>query len=61
MIRVIFTPPRGEPVTAEAAPGDNLLRVGQGAGLPLEGLPGSESSAGLPHVQSVYLTTGKYR
>jgi hypothetical protein len=33
---VTFIDPRGNPVTAAAEPGDNLLRVGQAAGLPLE-------------------------
>ena len=37
MIRVTFIPPRGEPVMTEAEAGDILLRVGQAAGLPLEG------------------------
>ena len=36
-IRVAFTGPRGAIVAAEAEPGDNLLRVGQAHGLPLEG------------------------
>jgi hypothetical protein len=37
MIALSFTAPGGERVAIEAEPGDNLLRVGQAAGLPLEG------------------------
>ena len=36
-MKVEFETARGETVTAEAQPGDNLLRVAQAAGLPLEG------------------------
>ena len=50
MIRITFTPPRGEPVTAEAATGDNLLRVGQTAGLPLEGTCEGQMACSTCHV-----------
>ena len=36
-MKVEFETARGETVTAEAQPGDNLLLVAQAAGLPLEG------------------------
>ncbi|MEO0057813.1 MAG: hypothetical protein RIT17_1286, partial [Pseudomonadota bacterium] len=36
-ISVTFIDPHGKPVSAAAEPGDNLLRAGQAAGLPLEG------------------------
>lgn len=50
MIRVTFIPPRGEPVTATAAPGDNLLRTGQAAGLPLEGTCEGQMACSTCHV-----------
>jgi ferredoxin len=50
MIRVTFTPPRGEPVTAEAEAGDILLRVGQAAGLPLEGTCEGQMACSTCHV-----------
>jgi ferredoxin len=36
-VKVEFETARGETVTAEAQPGDNMLRVAQAAGLPLVG------------------------
>ena len=36
-MKVEFVTSRGERVSANAEPGDNLLRVAQAAGLPLEG------------------------
>jgi ferredoxin len=50
MIRVTFIPPRGEPVVAEAQTGDNLLRVGQAAGLPLEGTCEGQMACSTCHV-----------
>ena len=50
MIRVTFTPPRGEPVVAEAQAGDNLLRIGQAAGLPLEGTCEGQMACSTCHV-----------
>jgi ferredoxin len=50
MIRVTFIPPRGEAVVAEADPGDNLLRVGQAAGLPLEGTCEGQMACSTCHV-----------
>jgi ferredoxin len=50
MIRVTFTPPRGAPVVAKAEPGDNLLRVGQAAGLPLEGTCEGQMACSTCHV-----------
>ncbi len=37
MVAVTFTDPEGKIVEAQGEPGDNLLRVAQAAGLPLEG------------------------
>ena len=50
MIRVTFTPPGGEPVVAEAQAGDNLLRIGQAAGLPLEGTCEGQMACSTCHV-----------
>lgn len=50
MIRVNFIPPRGEPVMTEAEAGDNLLRVGQAAGLPLEGTCEGQMACSTCHV-----------
>jgi ferredoxin len=50
MIRVTFILTRGEAVVAEAAPGDNLLRVGQAAGLPLEGTCEGQMACSTCHV-----------
>jgi ferredoxin len=50
VIRVTFTLPRGEPVVAEAEAGDNLLRVGQAAGLPLEGTCEGQMACSTCHV-----------
>ena len=36
-MKIEFETAQGETVSAEAEPGDNLLRVAQAAGLPLEG------------------------
>jgi len=36
-VKIEFETAQGETVSAEAEPGDNLLRVAQAAGLPLEG------------------------
>ena len=36
-LTITFIDPRGRAIEASAEPGDNLLRVGQAAGLPLEG------------------------
>lgn len=50
MIRVTFTDPRGERVEAEAEAGDNLLRLGQAEGLPLEGTCEGQMACSTCHV-----------
>ncbi|QUL36469.1 2Fe-2S iron-sulfur cluster-binding protein [Erythrobacter sp. JK5] len=49
-ITVTFIDPRGKPVEVRAEPGDNLLRVGQGAGLPLEGTCEGQMACSTCHV-----------
>jgi ferredoxin len=50
MIAVTFTTARGEKVLAEAEVGDNLLRIGQAAGLPLEGTCEGQMACSTCHV-----------
>lgn len=50
MVAVHFTDPKGNTVSAEAEPGDNLLRVGQAAGLPLEGTCEGQMACSTCHV-----------
>lgn len=50
MVRVTFTTPRGETVETEGAAGDNLLRVGQAAGMPLEGTCEGQMACSTCHV-----------
>jgi len=50
MIAVTFITPRGEKVQAEAEAGDNLLRIGQAAGLPLEGTCEGQMACSTCHV-----------
>ena len=50
MIRVAFTGPRGERIEAEAEPADNLLRLGQAKGLPLEGTCEGQMACSTCHV-----------
>ena len=50
MIRVIFTDLRGQRVEAEGEPGDNLLRLGQAKGLPLEGTCEGQMACSTCHV-----------
>lgn len=49
-IRVRFTTPAGRVVEAEAEAGDNLLRVAQAAGLPLEGTCEGQMACATCHV-----------
>ena len=49
-ITVTFIDPRGNPMEASAEPGDNLLRVGQNAGLPLEGTCEGQMACSTCHV-----------
>lgn len=49
-MKVHFTTSRGEQVTAEAEAGDNLLRVAQAAGLPLEGTCEGQMACSTCHV-----------
>lgn len=49
-ITVTFHDPHGNPVAATCEPGDNLLRVGQAAGLPLEGTCEGQMACSTCHV-----------
>ncbi len=49
-ITITFLDQSGKPVSAAAAPGDNLLRVGQAAGLPLEGTCEGQMACSTCHV-----------
>jgi ferredoxin len=49
-ITITFLDPRGRPVTATAEPGESLLRVGQAAGLPLEGTCEGQMACSTCHV-----------
>lgn len=49
-MRVRFTTARGEEVEAEATPGDNLLRLAQAAGMPLEGTCEGQMACSTCHV-----------
>jgi ferredoxin len=50
MIAVTFTDPRGEVVEAKGEPGDNLLRLAQAHGLPLEGTCEGQMACSTCHV-----------
>jgi len=49
-IAVTFIDSRGKPVEATCEPGDTLLRVGQAAGLPLEGTCEGQMACSTCHV-----------
>jgi ferredoxin len=49
-VTVTFIDPRGNPVVCEAEAGDNLLKVGQAAGLPLEGTCEGQMACSTCHV-----------
>ena len=49
-LKITFIDPRGKTVEADAEPGDNLLRVGQAAGLPLEGTCEGQMACSTCHV-----------
>lgn len=49
-ITITFIDPRGKPVEVAAESGDNLLRVGQAAGLPLEGTCEGQMACSTCHV-----------
>lgn len=49
-ITVTFLDPHGRPVTATCEAGDSLLRVGQAAGLPLEGTCEGQMACSTCHV-----------
>lgn len=49
-ITITFHDPHGNPVTVTADPGDNLLRAGQAAGLPLEGTCEGQMACSTCHV-----------
>ena len=50
MVRVRFTNTNGDIVEAKAETGDNLLRVGQAAGMPLEGTCEGQMACSTCHV-----------
>lgn len=49
-IGVTFIDPHGDSVQASAQPGDNLLRIAQAAGLPLEGTCEGQMACSTCHV-----------
>lgn len=49
-MKIEFLTAKGESVTAEAEAGDNLLRVAQAAGLPLEGTCEGQKACSTCHV-----------
>jgi ferredoxin len=49
-ITITFLDLQGRPIAASAEPGDNLLRVGQAAGLPLEGTCEGQMACSTCHV-----------
>jgi ferredoxin len=49
-ITITFIDPHGKTVTTTAEPGDSLLRVGQAAGLPLEGTCEGQMACSTCHV-----------
>lgn len=49
-ITVTFIDPRGKAIEMQAGSGDNLLRVGQAAGLPLEGTCEGQMACSTCHV-----------
>ncbi len=49
-LTVTFIDPKGEGIACEAEAGDNLLRVGQAAGLPLEGTCEGQMACSTCHV-----------
>lgn len=49
-MKVTFIDPRGTAIEAEAEAGDNLLKVGQAAGLPLEGTCEGQMACSTCHV-----------
>lgn len=49
-IKVTFTAPDGSRIEAEGKPGDNLLRLGQAKGLPLEGTCEGQMACSTCHV-----------
>jgi ferredoxin len=49
-MKVRFTTARGEQVEAQGVPGDNLLRLGQAIGMPLEGTCEGQMACSTCHV-----------
>ena len=49
-LKVTFIDPQGERVECEAEAGDNLLKIGQAAGLPLEGTCEGQMACSTCHV-----------
>ncbi|WP_034959381.1 2Fe-2S iron-sulfur cluster-binding protein [Erythrobacter longus] len=49
-IKVTFIDPKGAPVPCEGEVGDNLLKLGQAAGLPLEGTCEGQMACSTCHV-----------
>ena len=50
MIRVVFTTADGQTIEADGLPGDNLLRLAQAKGLPLEGTCEGQMACSTCHV-----------
>ena len=50
VVKLTFIDPRGNAIEAEAEVGDNLLKVGQAAGLPLEGTCEGQMACSTCHV-----------
>lgn len=49
-LKVTFIDPRGKSIEAQAEPGDNLLKLAQGEGLPLEGTCEGQMACSTCHV-----------
>lgn len=49
-LKVTFVDPKGTPVETEGEVGDNLLKIGQAAGLPLEGTCEGQMACSTCHV-----------
>jgi ferredoxin len=50
MVSVVFVTPRGERIAASGEPGERLLEVAQGAGMPLEGTCEGQMACSTCHV-----------
>lgn len=50
MVRVTFVTPKGDKVEGEGEPGSTLLKIGQAAGMPLEGTCEGQMACSTCHV-----------